>query len=355
MPKAAPKTATRGPRRLAPALVAVLGLLACTDEPAPEPDDHVAVKLTFDQITYVDATLAPRKVMERIRSEVQSIFPALRRADALLLTNQQVEIDVARLKKDAVTVVDPGHEAVASRAVLRVHHHYVALAQVPKALADKGEIPLGVLHGNDAARAGAVLAECTANGEREREAVGELWTVFDPSLERCAAAMTRERAAIDAARQKLQHPEREIVPIELGRSYLPVVVHLQRRHADDAGAYALPHGGEHVDDPTVRAPGYPDIPGPPSPAGEQPTFVQREANAEEQAAPPPDPEASEDEAELRRQARALGGDVLANAAAPPPPSYGGYRYLQPNYAIVYFALVVFVLFVVGKRRQQGRR
>jgi hypothetical protein len=340
------------PRPLAPLLVVLMpwAQLGCADEPAPEPDDHVAVKLSFDQITYVDAALAPRKVSERIRNEVQSIFPALRKADALILSSQQVELDVAELKKEPVTVVDPATGA--SRAALRIRHHYVTLAQVPKALAGTSELPLGVLHGGDGAHTEAVLAECTANGERERQAVGELWTVFDPSLPSCAAAMGREQVAIDAARQKLQHPEREIVTAELGRTYLPVTVHLRRRpQGPDAGDYALPVEGEHVDDPRAHA--SPDGPAPPPSPGEQPGFVVIDRSAEKAAAEQLEHEPeSEDEIELRKQARALGGDAVV---APAPPSYGGYTYLQPNYALLYVAIVAFVVLAVGKRRQQSKR
>ncbi len=336
--------------RLVPWLLALLPL-GCADEPPVEPDDHVVVKLTFDQVTYVDAALAPRNVTARIRAEVQSIFPALRRADALLLANQQVEIDGGQLRKDAVTVVDPATGA--TRAAFRVHHHYVTLAQVPRELAVKGRLALGVLHAEGGTHTEAVLAECTANGEPERQAVGELWTVFDPALPSCTAAMAREQAAIDAARAKLQHPEREIVPIELDRVYLPVKVSLQRRHQADAGDYALPSQGEHVDNPTVRARTNPSLPGPAPAPGEQPAFLIVDRSGERQAAAELEQE-NEDDAELRKQERALGGDSLA-VDAPAVPHYGGHTYLQPNYAILYVTIITFVLLVVGKRRQQGKR
>jgi len=355
---------TRVPARLAPWLLA-LSPLACAEEPPTEPDDHVAVKLTFDQITYVDATLGPRKVAERVRTQVQSIFPALRQADVLILANQQVDLEAAQLKKDPVTVVNPATGA--TRAAFRVHHRYVTLAQVPKALAERGEIPLGVLH-SPGPHAEAVLADCTANGERERLEVAELWTVFDPSLASCAVAMKREQAAIDVARRKLPHPEREIASLELERAYLPVTVHVQvRRPAQggdaarvtppaptpeaDAGDYALPREGEHVDDPTVRIHADPSMPGTPPGPGEQPAFVIIDRTEEKLAAEHLDQD-SEDEAELRRQARALGGDGVA---APAIPSHGGYTYLQPNYAILYVAIITFVLLVVGKRRQRRKR
>ena len=331
------------------ALVTLAGAPSgCADEPAPEPDDHVAVKLSFDQITYVDAALAPRKVTERMRHEAQSIFPALRKAEALLLTNQQIEIETSQLKREPVTVVDP--VTGVGRAAVRVHHHYVTLAQVPSALAARGELALGVLHAGEGGRTEAVLAECTANGEPERQAVAELWTVFDPSLPSCAAAMAREQAAITAARQKLAHPEREIVVAELERAYLPVTVHLRRREpAADAGDYALPARGEHVDDPRVRARAPLNVPGQAPAPGEQPAFMIVDRTAEKAAAEQFEHEQdSEDEIELRKQAHALGGDGVA---APAPPTYGGYTYLQPNYALLYVAILAFIVLAVGKRRK----
>ncbi len=340
--------------RLPPCLLllgalAVLACPACADDPVVEPDDHVAVKLAFDQVTYVDAALAPRKISERIRAEVQSILPALRKADVLLLSNTQIEIDVPQLKKDPVTVVDPASPQ--GRPALRVHYRYVALAQVPKALAAQGDLALGVLHDADGAHAEAILTECTANGEHERESVGDLGAVFDPSLESCTAAMAREQAAIDAARGKLPHADQEIVPLELARTYLPVKVHLQRRQQGDAGDYALPTKGGHIDNPTVRGHEGPFIPGvPAAPAGDQPGFVVQRVADRVEVEPLTDEERA-DEAELRRQSQSLGGADLVAIPGTPAPSYGGYTYLQPNYAMVYFALVAFVVLLVGKKKR----
>jgi hypothetical protein len=240
-----------------------------------------------------------------------------------------------------------------------VRFHYVTMAQVPKALADKPSLDLGVLHGSDGSRTETVLAECSANGERERQSVGELWTVFDASLPSCAEAMAREQAAIDAARQKSARSEREIVQVELERLYLPLPVHLKRRGATAAGRdagtqapgaasdYAAPAKGEHVADTKVRVRRSPGAPGPPGAAPDNDdgfVWVDKEAEKE-------NVDDDEDEKELRKMARTMGTD-----AKPPPavPVFGSSTYLQPNYAILYVAIIAFVVLLFGQRRRQDR-
>jgi hypothetical protein len=266
--------------RLLVCLPALL-LLACAEDEPVEPDDRVTVKLTFDQVTYVDANISPRRLLERVKNQARSIFPALRKLDVMVLGNQEVVIEPVKLKRVPMTVVDVGPEGgsrpqptgTRPRSAQRVRFHYVTLALVPKALADRPALDLGVLHGSDGSRAETVLAECSANGERERQSVRELWMVFDASLPSCAEAMAREQAAIDDARKKLAHPDREIVPAELDRLYLPLPAHLKRRQQPGSG-----HDGG---DPLAQA-GSQESPGPQ--AGSQES-ARPQAGSQESARP----------------------------------------------------------------------
>lgn len=322
--------------------------LACAPEEPVEQDDRVVVKLTVDPVVYIDGAASQHKILERVKNATKSIFPALRRADVMVLLNQQVDIDVVQLKRDTITVVDPATGR--HREAARVRFHYVTLAQVPKPLADKRALDLGVLHSVDGARVDSVLTECSANGERERQAATEPWTVFDASLPTCAEAMAREQAAIDTARKKLAHPETEIVPSELDRLYLPLPVRVTRRSAPDAGT-ETPVQGAHVDDPKVKA-RAPVAIGAPGAPGAQPAFVQltkedrdRELQYETDA---------EDEKEIRQQARAIGGDLVAGPASPAPPVFGSASYAAPNYLALYLAIIAFVVLLVGQTRRRRR-
>ena len=339
----APPSSHRRLARLAPWLLAIAPL-ACGSEESVEPDDRVAVKLTLDPVVYLDGAASQRKMLERVKNETRSIFPALRRADVLVLSNQQVDVDTAQIKKESVTFVDPATGI--TRPGTRVRFHYVTLAQVPRALADKSGLALGVLHSPDGAHAEAVLTECSATGDRERQAASELWTVFDASLPTCADAMAREHAAIAAARKKLAHPDREIVPAEIDRVYVPLVVRLKRRQPSDAGAAPVQGPGEHADDPRVKA-RSPGGVARPAASGEQPDFViiskedkDREREFEDE----------EDEKELRKQARAMGGDIVGPTA--PPSAFGSSPYLAPNYAVLYLAIIAFVVLLVGQTRRR---
>lgn len=335
-------------RRLLPWLLAVAPLACAPEETAP-PDDRVSLKLTFDEVTYIEGASAPRKVVERVKNQTRSIFPALRKADVMVLSNQQVDIELAQLKREPITVVDPATGS--TKQAVREHFRYVTLAQVPKALAERGKIELGVLHTRDGAQAERVLVECSANGDRERQAVTELWTVFDASLPGCADAMAREQAAIDVARRKLAHPDREVVPAEIARVYLPVTVHLVRRQspkpAQPAPGAGDPGGDQVVHERAPHAPGSPPTPAEPA-ADDVPAVVYVDKEREKLS------EEGEDERELRRQARAMGGD-LDTPAPPPVYTFSSGHYLAPNYAVLYLAIIAFVVLLVGQQRRRSKR
>ena len=316
-------------------LLGLLGLLVCGaagsacgwgDEPAEEKDDRIIVRMSFDEIAYVDQAIQTHKLIERVRHETESIFRGLSKAQVLVTAKKQVDVDLGRLEKEPVTVVDPGSGI--TRAAVRVRYHFVGLALAPAALAEQVELPIGVLHATDATRAELVLAACTANGDAERAAVAELWTVFDGTLPSCADAMKREQAAIDLARKGLEHPDREIVSGEFERIYVPVIAHLRPR--SDRSGVSSPGG------PGGRSRGEGRLSDEP---GAVPTRRGSRGTDDD-----------EDEESLHRM---HGGGY----GGPPSTTmyWGGTTALQPNWAVVWFALAAVILLVLGKQRQSRRK
>src|SRR6185312_3821308 len=139
----------------------------------------------------------------------------------------------------------------------------------------------------------------------------EPWTVFDASLPGCAQAMAREHAAVDAARKRLLHPDREIVPLELDRVTLPVVVRVRpwgtREGPGDApkpsataaaGVVPVVHDAPET---KLRSPTVPGVPGASPGDGTVDPLAMWDTKENEK-----DYETDrEDEAELRRASRAF--------------------------------------------------
>jgi hypothetical protein len=299
----------------------VSGGAAC-DEPAPAPqegEERVIVKLAFDEVLYVDAAITTRKLIERIRRQNESIFGTLRRANVTITAKRVVDVDLAHLDQEPVTVVDL--DSGITRAAQRVRYRFLALALAPRALANKGEAQLGALHIQAPLRPEVVLGACTANGDRERAAVGELWTVFDASLPACGAAIAREQAAIDVARKRLTSPAKEIVSAEFERLYVPIKVELFIREQPQVAA-ASGAGG------SIRYVSWADK-------------LREQSSAD-----------AEEERELARLSRP------ANAGASRGDSvitWGSAVYTAPNFTLLYVAVAALILLLVGWRRQDRDR
>ncbi|MFT3768772.1 MAG: hypothetical protein QM820_25275 [Minicystis sp.] len=337
---ASPKADLRAAAALA---LMALAAAACDDEsgPAPPPsEERIVAKLSFDDFAYVDSAISTRKLLERVHRENESIFSTLRRADVMITARKLVDVDLAHLEKEPVTVVDL--DTGITRNAIRVRHHFVALALVPRSLAAKREVLLGALHLPTPAHPDEVLAACTANGEREHAAVNELWTVFDARVDACQAALAREQAAIDAARKRLTSPDREIVSVEFERLLVPVVVRLVARQ-DPEGE---PVEGEHVDG-HVKTPSGLGAPGDGPGAEPKPAWVWADRARER------DFEDTEDEKELQRLSRpAAGGMGHQNA----PRSWGSAVYMQPNFGFLAIILIALAVLIGGTWRQQrGKR
>lgn len=320
------------------ALAAALALLApgCDDAgDAGEVDDRAIVRLSFDEYTYVDASIPNRKLMERVRHQNESIFSSLRHADVMITAKRLVAVDLAHLEREPVTVVDPATGI--TRAAMRVRYHFLALALAPRALAQQGSLALAALHTPSPALGEQIVATCSANGDHERAAVTEPWTVFNGALPRCAAAATAEQAAVDAARAKLANPDREIVSSEFERTYVPVVVNLRERRVQ-------PEGGGTGDFGRPGMPGRAGAAPPDNPEGW--TWVDKEREREFAR------EDDEDERELARLARPSGGGISRRDG---PVTWSSSVYLQPNFTILYVAVIALGLILVGWRRSDQRR
>lgn len=242
-------------QRLRPWIAAacLLGLLAapgCDDDsdtegaiekPVASAQSGELVSLSFEAVAYVETTANNITVLDRVRNELKSAFSALQARQITISQKRQVDVDLKRLAREPITVVDPVTHAV--RPAVRVRYRFVGLAVVPKEVAVRGDMVLGLLHRDDSARAAEVIAACTSPASRTGDAVKQPWRIFDPGLDACFRAIDAEQAKIDEARVGLEHPDREIVTAELERLYLPVVLHVKMRAAPGANAEGSAHGG----------------------------------------------------------------------------------------------------------------
>jgi hypothetical protein len=390
----------------------LLGACGGEDEKAVRDDaphePHVMARLTFEEILYVDPGASTWKQIERVREAKKSMLPALEKADVTLPVRKQVEIDLPSLRKERVTVVDA--TSGTKRAALRLRYQFSAGALVPQSLATKGSLRLGMLHAVDRAHAEAVIVACTAGGERERAPGADLASFFDPTLPSCQDAIAAEDSAIAAARAKLEHPDKEILAVELTRSYLPVTVQIEAHRAPPkmAAMAAAPLAPALPAAPAAEGPApLPASPAAGTPPLEAPMAQHRvaligdvapaadpyAAPAQPQAfapqpyvpaaapAPPPDEadvlanqllavksvdqDLAADEAELAQKdhnAAVSAGlapppitESASDGVAAPASAFGSGptpSYLAPNFAMLYAALGVGGLILFGKRRSR---
>ncbi len=197
--------------------------------------------LSFEAVAYVETSANNITVLDRIRHELKSAFSALQARQIIISQKRQVDVDLKRLAREPITVVDPVTRA--ARPAIRVRYRFVGLAFVPKEMAERGDALLGLLHRDDSGRAAEVIATCTSPGSRSSDSVKQPWRIFDPGLEACFRAIDTEQAKIDEARAGLEHPEREIVTAELERIYLPVVLHVRLRASAGANAEGSARAG----------------------------------------------------------------------------------------------------------------
>lgn len=222
-----------------PALLAAL-LVACggggagadggSDAGAAQGERQPLVR--FDGYVYVEPDATDFVITERIKQQVLTLFPGLRRSRVMVSRREVPGARADAFQREVVAVVGPSGDVPAP--MLRVRYRYLSRADVSRGVDGRLEVPLAVLHRTRGVDAQRIVRECTGRpGDRGAEAT--LALDFDPTLEGCKAAIQAEQAAIDAARAKLPAPPAgvEIIPAEeLDRLYIPVTVTLEVPPAD---------------------------------------------------------------------------------------------------------------------------
>ncbi|MEP7122250.1 MAG: hypothetical protein ABJE95_15120 [Byssovorax sp.] len=356
----------------AASLLALLAAPGCDDDPETQaPDDAPATatqsgdlaSFTFEAIAYVEPSANNIAVLDRVRHELGSALTALQLRQITISQRRQVDVDLKRLSRESITVVDPvTHSA---RPAVRVRYRFVGLALVPKDLALHRDVLLGLLHRDDAVHFAEVIDACTAPPARTGSAVRQPWTIFNPALDACAAAIDAEQTKIDEARAGLEHPEREIVPIERDRIYLPVMMHVRLRTATGALADGSAHPA--ASSAAAAASGGPAGSGAPAAGSAAVAPIdmaaveaeRREARllAKLKQAEKADDDDDEDREVAEILARRGGAGTPGGSGKSSAPFLGYGRETQPlNYALLWFASVaVIALLGTEIRRRLLRR
>ena len=310
---------------------------------------------------------------------------------------KQLEIDLPSVSKEPIAIIDP--TTGAKHDGVRLHYHFVSSALVPRAMAEQGTVNTGLLLTADDARADAVRAACTSDAVNQRLRNIDVGSVFDPSLPTCRAAIAAEATVIAASRAHLAHPDHEVIPAELTRTYAPISLHLRPLVvsrdagappplANAAGAATAPSrpatagppvlaqdalpvaAARHVDliadeAKKLTEPGPPaqvDVEAPPpntlvaDPIRYAPNPVDSLASAllvERDL----DRDSAAEESELFQKDRlaAIAAGFVTPAAggeASPGPAPGGGAYTAPNFITLYWALGMMALLLVGNRARK---
>lgn len=334
------------PARVLPLLVALVALAACDHEleeapPKPEAEGEIAM-VSFEAVAYFDGPASNARIIERIRREKESIVFALRRQQIAVNARKQVDVELKRVIREQVTVVQK--ESDARRQALRVRYWFVGYGSVPPEMLKLTDVPFGLLHTDEEARAPA-LAACLID-----DASGKpMWQRFAPEREACKRAIDDEQKAIDAAREALDAKENELVPSELDRLTLPVSLHVTSRTGRakqevDAGAPELavaprkkdPDG---IDPPAAGA----DGPG----AGSFLQKLRERAQAEAEAD-------DEDEGAKPRKVRPPSFVVPAGRGGEGTDTGGGFIFNEPNFALLWLVGLV-ILGIAGNEYRRHKK
>ena len=210
------------------ACMGVLPSLGCAgDQTAAQGDDLTSVTarervLTFEGYVYVHPDSSDSAILEAVRQQTRTAFGALRTQNVAVGDRELAGVDTSTFLRESLELVEDGD----SYETLRVRYSYTGRAVVPKPMARRSALSLGLLHGDYPAQAERVLIECTPNTSEDAEMLTDIWYVFNPALDSCKQAMTAEQRAIDLDRQGLDKPERQVVPSELERLYIPMTAKL---------------------------------------------------------------------------------------------------------------------------------
>jgi hypothetical protein len=180
--------------------------------------------LTFEGFVFVHPDSNDGEILAAVQHQTRSAFGALMAQNVAVGTRELAAADEGSFVKQAVGVVDGSGQL--SYETLRVRYRYEDRAIIPKSMAHRGALTLGLLHGDYQAQAERIISECSANTKEEREMLDDVWYVFNPALPQCRAAMAAEQKSITKERTRLEQPESQIVEAELTRLYLPMTARL---------------------------------------------------------------------------------------------------------------------------------
>jgi len=220
---------------LALALAATLTSLGCAVETPADVDSQdedltsltaLARTLQFAGYVYVDTFASDATILQAMRKQTQSAFGALREANVGVNSRELKDIDFSTAVKVPVDVVDPKTPGSGTKKMLRVSYKYTDTALVPKSMAKRSSIALGLLFGNYWSQNTKILKECTSNDKHAQEFASSIWYVFNPAISSCKAAMTAEQKKINADKKLLKIPTKQVPLSEVNRLYLPVTMKL---------------------------------------------------------------------------------------------------------------------------------
>ena len=216
------------------ALVAAtcVGLAACAAEPAGETTDDLtsatalARDMQFGGTVYVSASAGTEEILSAVRVQSKSAFGALRTAFTGANSREFKDVDTKTFVKTPVTVIDTSKVGDVGIKMLKVSYTFSDTALVPKTMAKRSSLSLGLLGSGYSSQTTRVLKECTDNDHEANEFVGSIWYVFNPSLSQCKKAMATEQKLIDADRKKLKDAKTQVSLSESKRLYVPMTLRL---------------------------------------------------------------------------------------------------------------------------------
>ncbi len=183
-------------------------------------------KLSFEGYVYVPAGTSDYAIVEKVKDQTQSAFGALREASIGVNDRELGNVDAKTFTREPVKLVDPANPKAPAQDYVRVRYHYEDDAVVPTTAATRSALSLGLLNGYYQSQSQRILKECTDNDAHAKEFESSLWYVFNPSLNSCKVAMTKEQQDIDAARKGLTDGKNQVVAAEVNRLYLPMTAKL---------------------------------------------------------------------------------------------------------------------------------
>ena len=193
--------------------------------------------LSFDGYVYVATNATDSSILAAVKRQNKSAFGALRNFEISANNRELAEVDAKSFVKETVDVVDPSNPTAAKKQLLRVRYRYTDRALVPIAMSKRSAVSMAVLAGDYQSQSKRILKECTENTSHDQEFESAIWYVFNPSLSDCQDAITAEQQPIDQARAKLANPDKEIVPAEAARLYIPITAKLESTKTSTAKTY----------------------------------------------------------------------------------------------------------------------